>query len=105
MHEHMIIEHGGGVIDAVSLCSDPCHRDWCQKNNEDYDGWSRCQESEFTIWCEACGVVIPGAVEDEKGQPCECQMDNVVVNRFLSIEGEKCEHDNWVQLPNGYIDR
>ena len=96
MHEHIIIDETGDTVDAVPLCSDACHREYA---GDEYAGWSGAHETEFTTWCASCGVVIPGVNEDDDGQPCECQTRNVVVNRFISDDGERCEHGHWVQLP------
>lgn len=96
MHEMIIEDERGDAVDAVPFCSDACHRDYA---GAAYAGWSGCHETEFTTFCAACGVVIPGVDVDYDGQPCECQSRNVVVNRFLSDEGETCEHGHWIQLP------
>lgn len=90
MHLHEIKDQSGELVELVKFCSDACNRDWA---GLDYQGWSGCHETEFTTYCVACGVVIPGF------DACEHQTSNVVVNRFLSDEGERCEHGNWIQLP------
>lgn len=95
MHLHYVEDERGDLVDAVTLCSDACNRDYA---GESYAGWNGCHESEFTTYCAACGVVIPG-LEDA----CEHQRDNVVVNRFASETGEKCEHGNWIQLPSSLV--
>lgn len=96
MHEHAITDETGDTVDIIALCSDSCHRAYA---GDAYEGWSGAHESEFTTYCAQCGVVIAGVTEDENGSPCEHQRDNVVVNRFLSEEGEKCEHGLWIQVP------
>lgn len=98
MHILMLEDETGDVCGIVNFCSDSCHYQWCQDNGENYGGWNGCHETPFTVFCEQCGVVIPGYLEDENG-PCECQTNNVVVNRFRSEDGEKCKHGNWIQLP------
>jgi len=95
MHMHFIEDESGDTIDALHFCSDSCHRDF---TGSSYAGWSGCHESEFTRYCDACGVVIPG-LDDA----CEHQRDNVVVNRFRRTEGERCSHGNWIQVPSGYL--
>jgi hypothetical protein len=102
MHEYLITDETGETVDAVPLCSDWCHREHA---GDEYAGWDGAHESEFTTWCAQCGVVIPGASEDDAMQPCECQTRNVVVARFLSDAGERCEHGNWVQLPAAMLAR
>ena len=90
MHEHYIEDENGELVDVIPLCSDACHRNYA---GSDYAGWSGCHETEFTTYCAQCGVVIPGQ------DACEHQTLNVVVNRFRSEEGERCEHGSWIQLP------
>ena len=92
-----IDDEKGDLIDAIPFCSDPCHRDYAEI---EYAGWNGCHEAEFTNYCQNCGVVIPGFMD-----ACKCQFDNVLVNRFLSEEGEKCKHGNWIQVPASYIRR
>lgn len=94
MHLHSIEDENGELIDAVTLCSDACNRDYA---GGEYAGWSGAHESEFTTYCAACGVVIPG--EDA----CTCQRSNVLVNRFRSDDGETCKHGNWIQVPASYL--
>ena len=91
MHLHYVTDDTGDTVDVVEFCSDACHRDY---TGDAYDGWSGCHEAEFTTYRAACGVALPG-LEDA----CEHQRDNVVVNRFTSEDGERCEHGRWVQLP------
>lgn len=97
MHEMWIDDENGDLIDAVPFCCDNCHHDYAGNS---YAGWNGCHETEFTTYCQNCGVVIPG-FEDA----CECQNRNVVVNRFLSVKGEKCKHGNWIQVPSSFIAR
>ncbi len=88
--------------DDRHVCSDACNRDL---SGDNYAGWDGCHETEFTRFCDNCGVVIPG-IETTYAyaeQPCECQRNNMVVNRFLTADGEKCEHGNWIQLPMAYL--
>jgi hypothetical protein len=96
MHVFDIEDATGDLIDVIPLCSDSCHRDYA---GNEYAGWNGAYESEFTTYCAQCGVVIPG--EDA----CEHQFANIVVNRFLSDEGEKCEHGNWIQVPAANLER
>jgi hypothetical protein len=91
MHEYLIEDERGDTVDAVSLCSDACHRAYA---GDEYAGWNGAHELEHTDYCAACGVVIPGT-EDA----CECQRANVVVNRFPSLGGIECKHGNWIQVP------
>lgn len=98
MHQ-VIIEEDGETVDVIELCSDSCAQDYCEREGIEYDGWSGCHETEFTQWCQNCGVVLIGT----DGSECEHQRMNVVVNRFLSIEGEKCECGNWIQVPKGFL--
>ncbi len=94
MHVH-IDEINGNVVDVIYFCSDACHQQYILNHPDlTYDGWNGCNEGGDSIeFCSNCGVVAGGTYE------CDCQRDNVVVNRFPSKEGEKCEHDNYIQLP------
>lgn len=94
MHVHLIENGAGNIVDAVPFCSDACHRAYCASHSDlTYGGWHGCQEGGDAVeFCAACGVVC-------WGYDCDCQRDNVVVNRFASDSGEKCEHGNWIQLP------
>jgi hypothetical protein len=90
MHVYLVSDETGDTVDAVSLCSDSCHREYA---GDDYAGWYGCHETEHTDYCANCGVVIPGM------DACECQFANVIVNRFLSENGERCKHGRYLQLP------
>ena len=98
MHVHLIENGENNIVDVIYFCSDACHKEYCNKHSDlTYDGWNGCQEGgESVEFCANCGVVAGGTYE------CDCQQDNVVVNRFLSEEGEKCEHGNYIQLPSNH---
>ncbi len=96
MHVHIVENGEGNVVDAVPFCCDTCHRDWCDKHPDigPYGGWNGCQEGgDYPEFCANCGVFCGGELQ------CNHQRDNVVVNRFVSDTGEKCQHGNWIQLP------
>lgn len=104
MHYHYIEDDNGELTDLVPLCSDSCHRDYCQQTDGNYYlGWNGAHEgSEGTEFCALCGVVA-GGLELES-----CQLANVVVNRFVSVDGDKCkEHEpaHWLQLPATRLER
>ena len=96
MHELLIEDERGDIVDALPFCSDSCHRAYA---GERYAGWNGAHELEHTTFCVACGVVI--AADDD--DTCDCQLRNVVVNRFRSDTGETCEHGNWIQVPASYL--
>jgi len=102
MHYHHIEDVDGELFDLVPFCSDSCHRSWCEANDETYDGWFGCQEgSDGVEWCIECGVVA-GGLDVET-----CQMNILVVNRFRSDAGERCnEHhgEHWIQLPTDRLE-
>lgn len=100
MHEHNLTDETGDTVDVVPFCCDNCHREWCESNDVAYDGWSGAHEAESTEWCAWCGVVIPGYDDSEL---CDCQRTNVVVNMFRTADGRKCEHGNYIQLPEHCI--
>ncbi len=98
MHYHLIEDKDGQLVDLVPLCSDACHRGWCETHGVPYTGWNGAQEGGDSVeYCANCGVVAGGAYE------CEHQRNNVVVNRFRSEAGEKCECGHWIQLPERYL--
>jgi len=100
MHYHYVEDSRGDVVDLIPFCSDSCHRDYCQEHGLAYGGWSGCQEGgDSPEYCAACGTYAGGSFE------CDCQRDNVLVGRFMSDTGEKCEHGNWLQLPASYLER
>ena len=91
MHYHLRCDAVGDVVEAVPYCSDACHREGA---GNAYGGWNGCQEGgDYPEWCDNCGVFAGGTPQ------CEHQANNVVVNRFASTDGEKCECGNWIQLP------
>ena len=94
MHIHAVENGAGNVVDVIPFCSDACQREYCRSHPDiEYDGWHGSQEGGDSVeYCASCGVVC-------WGHDCDCQRDNVVVNRFPSETGEKCEHGNWLQLP------
>lgn len=93
MTHYCILEDADGeMVDRIELCSDSCHETWCRDNDEPYKGWHGCNEQETTSWCASCGVVLPGF------KACECQMNNIVVNRLRVSNPELCEdHGNTIQ--------
>jgi hypothetical protein len=54
MHLHLIEDENEQLVDAIDLCSDFCHKDYCDINNLEYRGWNGCNESEFNTWCANC---------------------------------------------------
>lgn len=99
MHYHHIDDEDGNLCDLVPFCSDSCHRDWCEAHKVPYNGWNGANEgSDSPEFCAYCGVYAGG------GYDCDHQLDNVVVNRFLSDDGERCDCGHWLQLPASYLD-
>jgi hypothetical protein len=60
MHYHEINDATGDLIDAAPLCSDFCHRVWCNENDAEYSGWNGCHEAPHTQRCATCGRHIHG---------------------------------------------
>ena len=95
-HHHVIEDASGDTVDVIILCSDSCHRDYDRDHGLPYGGWDGAHESlDYNSYCAQCGVVAGCGPE-----ACECQRDNIIVNRFPSENGETCEHGNWIQLPD-----
>lgn len=98
MHIHEIDDANGDLLTVFAFCSDSCHQDWCTATGEAYGGWNGCHEGgDYAEYCASCGVFAGGAAN------CECQSSNVVVNRFITVDGEVCEHGNYIQLPANRI--
>jgi len=95
MHVHYLHDAKGDVVEIIPFCSDACHQDYCERHPDlKYEGWNGCNEGGDSVeFCAECGVVAGGAYE------CDCQRDNVVVNRIGREHGEQCKHGNWIQLP------
>lgn len=94
MHYHIVEDAEGDVVDLIPFCCDACNR---AHMGDAYAGWNGCMEGGDNVeFCAECGVVAGGGYE------CDCQRDNVVVNRFRQDKGEKCRHGHWIQLPMNY---
>jgi len=95
MHVHIIENGVGNVVDVIPFCSDAYHRDYCASHSDlKYEGWNGCHEGGDSVeFCAECGVVAGGTYE------CNHQSDNVVVNRFVCDNGERCDCGHWIQLP------
>lgn len=104
MHIHILSDpKTGDTTDVIPFCCDNCHADWCHDNGVKYDGWFGCQEGgDSQEFCAQCGVYCGGGTGENA--PCECQTSNIVVNRFLSTEGRKCECGNWLQVPSANLE-
>lgn len=89
-----------GDGDVIPFCSEGCRNDFARRHAY---GEALYMESDNSVneYCAECGVVMIGPDDDW----CECQRDNIVVNRFISGNGERCEHDNWIQLPAENVGR
>jgi hypothetical protein len=101
MHYHEIDDERGDLQELVPFCSDSCHVEWCREHNVEYGGWNGAHESDVTEYCANCGVIAGVGTEDDDA--CEHQRDNVVVNRFTTEAGERCEHGKWIHLPRERI--
>ena len=60
MHELMIEDSRGDLVDLHAVCSDFCHRQLAQHLGVEYGGWFGCQESEFDTVCVNCDAHIAG---------------------------------------------
>lgn len=101
MHAHIVENGAGNVVDVIYFCSDACHQDYCDGYDDlPYEGWNGCHEGGDSVeFCASCGVVAGGGYE------CSHQRDNVVVNRFICDDGEKCECGHYLQLPRKLVER
>lgn len=59
VHQHLIEDDDGDVVDVVELCTDWCHREWCAQHGAEYDGWNGCHEVQVEhgtpMLCAHCG--------------------------------------------------
>jgi hypothetical protein len=101
MHYHEINDVSGDLEDLIPFCSDSCHVEWCTRKRVPYDGWNGAHDdSDVNEYCFNCGVIAGVGCEDES---CEHQRHNVIVNRFITEKGERCDHGNWIQLSRRLI--
>ena len=66
MHQFLIEDENGELIDVKDCCSDSCHKEIA---GEDYMGWNGCHEVEFDTVCENCGEKIEGFRGDHDDPP------------------------------------
>lgn len=98
MHIHPIEDADGEIIDAVNLCSDSCHRDYCEAAGVDYPGWSGAHEPDpdVLLYCDQCGVRLTAAPV----QDCDWDCVPIDVNRLPTDEPiDHCEHGVPGQVP------
>jgi hypothetical protein len=89
MHYCQVEDSHGELVELVPLCSDTCHRDYCERHGLDYAGWDGCHEgSDYPEWCAACGI------RASAGLSTECANDCMPI--VVAIIGEppsgKCPH-------------
>jgi hypothetical protein len=58
VHILPIEDRDGQLIDAHTLCSDYCHREYAEKIGVEYGGWYGCQEVDAPAWCANCNEKI-----------------------------------------------
>ena len=60
MHECLIEDENGELVDAIPLCSDFCHRAYCEEHGIEYQGWNGCKEPdlESITKCAHCDDTI-----------------------------------------------
>lgn len=79
----------GDLIDIVYVCSDSCHRDYCNRLNIPYLGWDGChEECEINKYCDQCGVRISTDIDSDCSGVCL----PVVVNLICADPTHICEH-------------
>ena len=57
MHQQLIEDTDGQLIDVIEFCSDYCHKEHA---GSDYAGWNGCHEAQFDTACQNCGATIEG---------------------------------------------
>lgn len=90
MHYVPILDDYGDTVDMVPYCSDEC-----AQTNPHYAGWYGASETEYTTYCQSCGVILGGV-----GDGPHCDPDHVwpvVVNLSGIPEDEYCEHGTLIR--------
>lgn len=54
VHQYLYENEQGDVVDAVSLCTDWCHQQYCEAHGLPYEGWNGCHEVDAPQWCAYC---------------------------------------------------
>jgi hypothetical protein len=94
-----------GDGDLLPFCSESCRTEYAREHDISEDLYLTSDGSDSNEYCAACGVIAHvGAEQFKDGDACQCQADNLVVNRFTCDTGETCKHGNWIQLPVSYLD-
>lgn len=89
MHIAECIEDANGdILEYIEVCSDSCHRDYCNRVGIVYGGWNGCHESDINTYCAQCGVRI--AVDTESD--CDGTCIPFVVNIIYPDSTVVCEH-------------
>jgi hypothetical protein len=83
MHEVMIEDSSGELIDTIPYCSDSCAR-----TDSAYAGWFGCVETGQDAWCASCGARCS---VDSEGE-CTWECLPVVVNVFPGYDSDPCQH-------------
>lgn len=89
MHIAEYIEDSkGDILEYVEVCSDSCHRDYCDRVGIVYGGWNGSHESDINTYCAQCGVRIAVDIESD----CDGNCIPYVVNIICADHGDYCAH-------------
>lgn len=82
----------GDLVDVIYVCSDACHRDYCDRTEIPYLGWDGCHEGpDYLVYCEQCGVRC-NVGDTDAADHCTGECLPVVVNLIAGDEADRCEH-------------
>jgi hypothetical protein len=59
-HFYLVNDPDGSLFDVVVLCSDSCHRFYCQDNGLTYEGWNGCHDIDTPTPCAVCATTVEG---------------------------------------------
>jgi hypothetical protein len=113
-------QHGWMTVELVDLtpfCCAGCQADWLAAHpdalgphqHRQLQGWRLLgdpgrplHETNYDLWCAACGVLIQLGLEEPPCPTFACPP--VVINRLPSADGERCSAcGRWQQLPTSLL--
>jgi len=96
-HRTVTLDDGDESM-VLWFCSDTCHQ---RCMGSEYQGWNGGWDNEDTYHCADCGRVLVGGQDTEA---CECQRALRGMCLERTVEGQRCGHGRWLQLPRRLCD-
>jgi len=89
MAAHHVEDANGNLLNTVLLCSDACHRLWCDTHGQEYPGLSPSfGEHDTDVYCAQCGVRCSIGLTNDR---CDARCLPVVVN-LIGPTFDTCRH-------------